>query len=196
MATRRGFLLALGGSALLARSAGGQGQEPLAGQGSAGTLRDPGAAGRPQGLRTGRENDPFITAVEHRIQCTCGCTLDVYTCRTTDFTCTYSPGMHREVVALADEGKTADEIVAAFVAKYGEKVLMAPKPVGFNIAGYVVPGVLILMVAVVIVVVLRRRMRVTTEVAATGTSGAATVLPAASAEELARLRTELEKSER
>ena len=101
-----------------------------------GTRRRPAAPG----AGDAPDNDPFVTAVEHRLQCTCGCTLDVYTCRTTDFTCTYSPALHKEVLALQDQGKTADEIVAAFVAKYGEKVLMAPKPEGFNLAGYVVPG--------------------------------------------------------
>ena len=38
-------------------------------------------------------------------------------------------------------GKTAQEILDAFVAKYGEKALMAPKPEGFNLAGYLLPGV-------------------------------------------------------
>ena len=31
--------------------------------------------------------------------------------------------------------------MAAFVAKYGEQILMAPPPEGFNLAGYLVPGV-------------------------------------------------------
>src|SRR4051794_6291308 len=33
-------------------------------------------------------------ALEHQIRCQCGCTLDVYTCRTTDFSCQVSPAMH------------------------------------------------------------------------------------------------------
>ena len=67
----------------------------------------------------------FVKAVEHRLQCTCGCTLDIYTCRTTDFTCTYSPELHRELLALRADGSSPEEIVGAFVAKYGEQVLMA-----------------------------------------------------------------------
>jgi cytochrome c-type biogenesis protein CcmH len=91
-----------------------------------------------------RENDAQIQAIEQRLACTCGCTLDVFTCRTTDFSCTYSPALHREVLALRDEGKTAQEIVDAFVAKYGEKALMAPKPKGvLNLTGYLLPGALI-----------------------------------------------------
>jgi len=118
-------------------------QDSLAGRGATGTLRDPSAAGRPR-QPTDRRDDAEIQAVEQRLACSCGCTLDVFTCRTTDFTCTYSPELHREVLALRDDGKTAQQILDTFVAKYGEKALMAPKPEGFNLAGYLLPGTLIL----------------------------------------------------
>jgi cytochrome c-type biogenesis protein CcmH len=78
-------------------------------------------------------------ALEHRIHCQCGCTLDVYTCRTTDFTCPVSPQMHRDVMTLVAGGYTADEILATFRETYGDKVLMAPPRQGFNWAGYVAP---------------------------------------------------------
>lgn len=197
---RRSFLagtaaLALGGA--LTRPLGAQ-QPALPPQEDAGSLRDPDAAGRSQPRATHRDNDPFITAIEKRIQCTCGCTLDVYTCRTTDFTCTYSPALHREVLALQDEGKNADEIIAAFVAKYGEKVLMAPKPEGFNVAGYVVPGLLILLVGGVMLAILQRRARLSRLAAVPGAppmpAGAVAGIsgaPPASAEELDRLQQEL-----
>jgi len=207
MSRRREFFrqlggLVLGGSALAAARVGAQQQGPLSGQGETGALRDPGSAGRPQERMTARDNDEFVTAVEHRLQCTCGCTLDIYTCRTTDFTCTYSPALHKDVLALKDEGKTADEIVAAFVAKYGEKILMAPKPEGFNLAGYIVPGSLILLVGGAMFLLLQRRTRMR---AATGGADAAPYPPApapevpstvgggpiASPEELERLNREL-----
>ncbi|HSD61352.1 MAG TPA: cytochrome c-type biogenesis protein CcmH [Burkholderiales bacterium] len=210
MPARRDFLrrlggLVVGGSALAAAGLAGQQQEPLAGQGETGALRDPGSAGRPQERKTARDNDEFVKAVEHRLQCTCGCTLDIYTCRTTDFTCTYSPELHKEVLALQDEGKTADEIVAAFVAKYGEKVLMAPKPEGFNLAGYVVPGSVILLVGGAMFLILRRRTRLRAAAAgaaaaapaATGSDAGPAVLtaaggaPDATPDELERLNREL-----
>jgi len=147
MTTRRAILA--GGLTLgLARLLGAQ--DSLAGRGATGTLRDPGAAGRPRDPSTARDNDPFIYTVEHRIKCQCGCNLDVYTCRTTDFTCTFSPALHKEVLALHDEGKDADEIVAAFVAKYGEKILMAPPKEGFNWAGYLFPGIAITLAGIAI----------------------------------------------
>ncbi len=92
-------------------------------------IRRPSAArGRPH--RPG-ENAAEIQAIETRLACNCGCTLDVFTCRTTDFSCTYSPKLHREVLALKAKGLTAQQVLDAFVAKYGEKALMAPKPKGF-----------------------------------------------------------------
>ena len=119
-------------------------QDSLAGRGATGTLRDPTAVGRSRSPTDPRENDAEIQAIEQRLACNCGCTLDVFTCRTTDFSCTYSPALHREVLALRDEGKTAQQILDAFVAKYGEKALMAPKPRGvLNLTGYLLPGTLI-----------------------------------------------------
>ncbi len=197
---RRAFLsgaaVAVFGGAVAGRLSG---QEPsLPPQAETGSLRDPESAGRSQERATHRDNDPFITALEKRIQCTCGCTLDVYTCRTTDFTCTYSPALHKEVLALQDEGKNAEEIIAAFVAKYGEKVLMAPKPEGFNVAGYVVPGLLILLVGGVMLAILQRRARLSRPAVLpgapampTGAAGAVVSAPPASAEELERLAREL-----
>jgi cytochrome c-type biogenesis protein CcmH len=117
-------------------------QDSLAGRGATGSLRDPSAVGRPRQPSDARD-DAEIQRIEQRLACTCGCTLDIFTCRTTDFTCTYSPELHREVLALRDEGKTAQQILDSFVAKYGEKALMAPKAEGFNLAGYLLPGTLI-----------------------------------------------------
>jgi cytochrome c-type biogenesis protein CcmH len=184
MTTRRAILA--GGLTLgLARLLGAQ--DSMAGRGATGTLRDPAAAGRPHDPSTPRDNDPFVYAVEHRIKCQCGCNLDVYTCRTTDFTCQTSPAMHRAVLDLQDQGKNAQEIVDAFVAKYGEKALMAPVPKGFNLAGYLVPGILMGLAGVALTAYLLRRSRV-----ASGATAPAPSSPvatgAATPEERERLR--------
>jgi cytochrome c-type biogenesis protein CcmH len=179
-------------------------ESPLPGQGAVGTLRDPTAAGRPRSPTDIHENDAEIQQIEKRLACTCGCTLDIFTCRTTDFTCTYSPALHREVLALWTEGKRGQAIVDAFVAKYGEKALMAPKPEGFNLAGYLVPGAAMLVGSgVLLAVLLRRRTTVAAlaassgtaaaDAAAAGVAGPATV--AATPEELERLRRALAEAE-
>jgi len=98
-------------------------------------------------------------ALEHKIRCQCGCTLDVYTCRTTDFSCQVSPAMHRDVMALVEGGYSAQEILDAFVDTYGERALMAPKKEGFNWAGYLVPFGALAAGAAAVFVVLRGMQR-------------------------------------
>jgi cytochrome c-type biogenesis protein CcmH len=172
-----------------------EGQEPLAGQGADGSLRDPTVVGRSRAPTTASDNDEAIKQIEKRIHCTCGCNLDVFTCRTTDFSCTYSPELHREVVALFDQGKSAQQILDAFVGKYGEKVLMAPEPRNFNLVGYLLPGAAITIGAAVLAWVIGRRERrrslmLAGAAAAPSMSGPSS--PAqATPEELDRLRREL-----
>lgn len=91
-----------------------------------------------------KSEEPSLTAgerdeLEHKLHCQCGCNLDVYTCRTTDFSCPVSPAMHRDVMALVAGGYGEQAILDAFTGVYGEQALMAPKKEGFNWAAYVVP---------------------------------------------------------
>jgi cytochrome c-type biogenesis protein CcmH len=95
--------------------------------------------------------------LERHIHCQCGCTLDVFTCRTTDFSCQVSPSMHRDVVALVNGGYTAQEIIDAFVGVYGERARMAPKKSGFTLLAWVTPGAAMVAAGVVLSMWLRRR---------------------------------------
>ena len=94
--------------------------------------------------------------LEHQIKCQCGCVLDVFTCRTTDFSCTVSPAMHGDVLALVDGGYTRSEILTAFQSAYGERVLMAPVKSGFNLLGYTMPFMALGAGAIAVAAVLRR----------------------------------------
>jgi cytochrome c-type biogenesis protein CcmH len=166
-------------------------QDSLSGRGDLGTVRDPSALGRPLAPTDPAENAAEIQAIELKLACNCGCTLDVFTCRTTDFSCTYSPRLHREVLALRNDGLSAQEVLDAFVAKYGEKALMAPKPRGFNLAGYLVPGVLITTAGAALAWLIGRRRAV----AATAGPAAAAPEVQASDAEMERLRKALEQVE-
>ena len=94
--------------------------------------------------------------LEHQIHCQCGCNLDVYTCRTTDFACSVSPAMHADVMGLVSGGYTANEILAAFKSVYGERVLMAPVRSGFNLLGYTMPFIALTVGAVLVPSLLRK----------------------------------------
>jgi cytochrome c-type biogenesis protein CcmH len=128
--------------------------------------------------------------VEKKLRCQCGCTLDVYTCRTTDFACQVSPAMNRDINDLIAGGYGAQEIIDAFVDSYGEKVLMAPTKSGFNLVGWTMPfGALIVGGGVLAVLLRRWRRRGAAAAAERAGAGAPRVVPGvdASDEELARV---------
>ena len=191
--TRREFFGALGMMLLSAR------QSPSLRSGQAvqqadsvGRVYDPSRAGRAREVTTAADNDAAIQAIEKRLKCSCGCGLDIYTCRTTDFTCTYSPALHKEVVKLAEQGKTDQQIIDAFIAQYGEAALMAPPRRGFNLAGYFVPSIAIIIAAMFLVRLMRRWTREGQSVVAPTPSPEAPA-PNASPAELQRLREELDR---
>jgi cytochrome c-type biogenesis protein CcmH len=191
---RRDFLLRLTAGGVAVFAAGElSAQEPQAAppQGATSNLFDMNQDAARRVVRPAKPGArPSLTddqrdTLEHQIRCQCGCTLDVYTCRTTDFSCQVSPAMHRDVIALVEGGYSAPEIIDAFVDTYGERVLMAPKKEGFNWAGYIVPFAALGGGAVAVAAVLKGMQRRSAQVA---TARAVPATPGtASADELARL---------
>ncbi|MDP3773768.1 MAG: cytochrome c-type biogenesis protein CcmH [Gemmatimonadales bacterium] len=140
-----------------------------------------------------RDNDVTVKEIEGKIHCTCGCNLDVFTCRTTDFNCATSPAMHRQVLARMDSGMTAEQIVTAFEAQYGQAVLMAPPRRGFNWAAYVMPFVGLAAGLGIVILVMRKWIRARPR---TPIEGEAVALESPVAgEEIERLKRELERFE-
>jgi len=158
---------------------------------SSGRVYDPNRAGRPQAPITAADNDKSVQALEKRLRCSCGCGLDIYTCRTTDFTCTYSPALHKQVLGLLDNGKTAQQVIDAYVAQYGQAALMSPPRRGFNLLGYFVSWLVVGVAAGLLVWMLYRWTR-KTEVQAPPPVGPA-LAPDATPAELERLRRELDR---
>jgi cytochrome c-type biogenesis protein CcmH len=191
---RRDFLRALAASAAGASAAGAQGSAdgatPQGPIGASNVPMDEGAY-RPTRLppkpgaarsMTREEQDAF----EHGLRCQCGCTLDIYTCRTTDFSCQVSPALHRDIMAMVEGGHTAEEIVDAMVGAYGERVLMAPTREGFNLAGWLAPFAALGGGFIVLTVLLRRWRERAAAVAASAPARAPVSIHA-SREELERL---------
>lgn len=162
MITRRSFLLAipalgLGAAAFPSRIRAAQ--APV--QTFNGPMAAAGEVYRPVTLPSKPGARPSMTdaerdELEHHLHCQCGCNLDVYTCRTTDFACSVSPAMHSDVRGLVAGGHSAQEILTAFQAVYGEKVLMAPLKSGFNLLGYTVPFLALGGGAVIVAALIRR----------------------------------------
>jgi len=81
--------------------------------------------------------------LQHEIVCTCGACghANIGECRKD--ACSTSHEMRGELAALIDQGKGHDEIIQAFLAKYGsEEMLGAPIDKGFNRLAWLVPYLL------------------------------------------------------
>jgi cytochrome c-type biogenesis protein CcmH/NrfF len=63
------------------------------------------------------------------------------------------------LAADATSGKTGDQIVAAYVARSGQKILVSPPASGFNLLAWIGPGIGLLGAAVVIVGMINRWKR-------------------------------------
>ena len=85
---------------------------------------------------------PFEKQMQHEIVCTCGCGhITIAECRKDP--CATSHQMRGELAALIDQGKSHDEVIQAFVTKYGsEEMLGAPIDKGFNRLAWLVPYLL------------------------------------------------------
>ena len=156
MASRREFVVALGGALavsvaprVFAQQAAEAPGATMSGDGYIPVRRVP----RPAAAR--RLEPLERDAVERMISCPCPCTLDVFTCRTS-MPCGFSPRMHADVVALANGGYSAEEILVAFEQSYGEKILMAPHKQGFNWVGWLAPFAAVGAGGVVVAGLIRR----------------------------------------
>jgi cytochrome c-type biogenesis protein CcmH len=86
-----------------------------------------------------REHKTSLHAVESEVMCvSCGVPLAIAESPQAD-------AERREIVRLIDQGKTKDQVKAALVAQYGDRVLASPKEQGFGLAAYLVPIVLVLL---------------------------------------------------
>ena len=191
---REWFVAAAGlGVALSSRALGGQQPQtatPMNQDAYRPVLRDPKPGATPS--MTPAERD----VLERQLKCQCTCILDVYTCRTTDFSCGVSPAMHRDVMRLVEGGYTAQEIKDAFVATYGEVALTAPVKQGFNWAGYFAPAVVMTTGGIVLTMMIKRwTSRAAVTAAATAGVATPTARVDASADELARLEKALREED-
>ena len=95
--------------------------------------------------------------VEEALTCQCGCGLTVHACN--HLQCPSGEPMKKEIAERLGRGEDKDTILAAFRARYGEKVLSAPTFRGFNWLAWITPFAAVLLGGVGLVVAIRRRVR-------------------------------------
>ncbi len=89
------------------------------------------------------------------ILCTCGCSPQ----SAHDCACSHAADMRDAIAADLRSGKTADQVIAAYVARYGEKIRIAPTTRGFNLVAWIGPSIGFLAAAWVLSAVLLRWRR-------------------------------------
>jgi cytochrome c-type biogenesis protein CcmH len=89
------------------------------------------------------------------ILCDCGCSpQSVHDCA-----CGRAAEMRESIAADIRSGKTGRQVIDEYVAKYGEKIRIAPSATGFNLVAWLGPGLALLGGAAVMMLVLRRWKR-------------------------------------
>jgi cytochrome c-type biogenesis protein CcmH len=91
---------------------------------------------------------PTTQEIEEALTCQCGCGLTVHSCN--HLQCGFAIPAKQEIAKQFGEGKSRDEIVASFLARYGEKVLSAPTTTGFNLAAWIIPFLALIVGGVLI----------------------------------------------
>ena len=110
-------------------------------------------------------------SLEDRVICQCGGSGCV---RATLTNCNMRPVCHghtaltAEIKSLLDEGKDVDQVLASFVAKYGQAILAVPENKGFNMLAWGLPYVLGALGLVTILLTARRWSRPAAAVAGGG----------------------------
>ena len=132
---------------------------------------------------------PSQNEIEESLTCQCGCGLTVHSCN--HIQCPSGEPMKEEIRRRLGEGESKDVILAAFAAKYGEKVLSSPTMKGFNWFAWITPFAAVLLAGAVLVIVVRRRVGETEE-ALPGPAGPGAGDPALRD----RLRRELDEMDR
>lgn len=90
--------------------------------------------------------------VESRLMCYCGCSdLTVRAC-----TCGTADAIRGEIATRLSGGETPDQVVAAFVARYGEQIRSAPSKAGFDLVAWITPFAVLILAGSALVMTVRR----------------------------------------
>jgi cytochrome c-type biogenesis protein CcmH len=97
--------------------------------------------------------------VEESLTCQCGCGLTVHSCN--HLNCGSGEPIKAEIRERLARGESKQQILDAFRARYGEKVLSSPTFQGFNWFAWITPFAALLAAGTVLAVAIRRRVHAT-----------------------------------
>lgn len=100
---------------------------------------------------------PTVDDVAQKLICQCGCLMMLNNCSHAE--CNSRETMLGIIKQKIAQGQSADQIVQAFVAQYGERVLAEPPKRGFNLTAWLFPFVGLAVGAVIVYLALKRWLR-------------------------------------
>ena len=103
---------------------------------------------------------PTQQDIEESLTCQCGCGLTVHSCN--HLNCGSGEPIKAEIRDRLGRGESKEQILDAFRARYGEKVLSSPTFRGFNWLAWIMPFAVVLTAMLVLFVAISRRVRATT----------------------------------
>jgi cytochrome c-type biogenesis protein CcmH/NrfF len=92
----------------------------------------------------GQDGEALYDLLTRELSCLCGCNQTVRACPHTS--CDSAIPTRNKIKELISQGKNHDEILAVFVKEKGQVILSKPKEEGFNLIGYILPFVAIIVV--------------------------------------------------
>ncbi|HSH74500.1 MAG TPA: cytochrome c-type biogenesis protein CcmH [Longimicrobiales bacterium] len=96
--------------------------------------------------------------LERALKCNCSCGLDTHSCQF-QMQCGTSPVWAERIRRSLAAGESVEAIQASFVADFGNTVLMAPPPEGFNLVGYLLPSVAMITAGILVGLLVRGGVR-------------------------------------
>ena len=97
---------------------------------------------------------PTQHEVEEALTCQCGCGLTVHSCN--HLQCGSGDPIKKEIAERIARGEDKETILAAFRARYGEKILSSPTFSGFNWVAWITPFAAVFFGGLGVALVIRR----------------------------------------
>jgi len=98
---------------------------------------------------------PSQRDIEESLTCQCGCGLTVHSCN--HIQCGSGEPIKKEIAERLGRGESKQQILDAFTAKFGEKVLSSPTMQGFNTLAWIMPFAVVLTAGAILAMVIQRR---------------------------------------
>jgi cytochrome c-type biogenesis protein CcmH/NrfF len=96
---------------------------------------------------------PEVKKASEAFVCQCNCNHQLSACGMVN--CGSATPLRQEIAGHLKEGKTQQQIVDAFVAKYGKVILSAPTTQGLDLAAWMIPFVVLLLGLILVYVLIK-----------------------------------------